>query len=49
MVSFEVFFPKLLKVSTQTTINIIKFTIGKNNNITHQVGRFIIFIKMMAL
>ena len=49
MVSVLEFLPKLLAVSTHTTGKTIRFTTGKKNKITHQVGLFIIFIKTIPL
>ena len=43
------FFPKLRKVSTQITGNMIKLIIGTNNKKVHHQGRLIIFIKITAL
>jgi hypothetical protein len=48
-VSREDRFPKLLKVSTQITGNMIRLIMGMKSKIVHQVGRPIIFIKTMAL
>ena len=48
-VSVVLFLPKLRKVSTQTTGNIIRLTIGTNSKITHHQGRLIIFINTTAL
>ena len=48
-VSKEDRFPKLLKVSTQITGNIIRLMIGMKSNNVHHDGRPIIFINTIAL
>jgi hypothetical protein len=48
-VSIVEFLPKLRKVSTQTTGNMIKLIIGINNKTVHHVGRLMIFINTMEL
>ena len=48
-VSIVEFLPKLLKVSTQTTGNIIKLMTGMKSKNVHQLGLLMIFIKIIEL
>src|SRR5690606_11937283 len=48
-VSVVEFLPKLLAVSTQTTGNMIKLTMGTKSKMVHHQGRLMIFIKTTAL
>ena len=49
MVSFILFLPKLRIVSIHITPNKIRFIVGINKRIIHQVGLLIIFINIKAL